>query len=123
MRSLLPFPVSRFPLPASRHLVLPVLLAALITRPAPAFQGDSRAIPLPPAPRGGLVFSPGAPRPGARVTATYKPTGVLAGERALLLRAHFRTANPEGAPIRNVVIATLRQSAGGVYKASFQLPD
>src|SRR5438552_1540829 len=106
MRSLFPFPASRFSRSAPRRLVVPLLVSALIARPAPALQGDTRAIPLPPTQRGGLVFSPAAPRPGARVTATYKPTGVLAGERALLLRAHFRTANPEGAPIRNVVIAT-----------------
>ena len=76
-------------------------------------------------PSGELRFSPYAPLPGARVTVTYLPGTTLAGERELVLRAHFRTLEDDlyNGGLRNHRIATLNRQSNGNFTAEFTLPD
>jgi thiol-disulfide isomerase/thioredoxin/tetratricopeptide (TPR) repeat protein len=79
---------------------------------------------VPTAANGVLTFVPALPKPGARVTATYTPMSGFIAEQALLLRGHYRVADADKiGGIRNVVIATLRRTARGVFTASFVFPD
>lgn len=74
---------------------------------------------------GTLTFTPAAPQRGQRITASYRPAALLAGQPRLALRARLRSPSGEnynpGVPV--ITVATLRQTADGAFTASFLLPD
>lgn len=72
-----------------------------------------------------LRLAPEAPRAGTRVSVEYSPLGILADESELVLRGHFRTAADTAGNRRlhNRPVATLKPATGGVFTASFDLPD
>src|SRR5437762_236399 len=74
--------------------------------------------------RSDLSFSPALATSGARISVTYRPSGTLAGERSLVLRARFRPSNAEQIiPARILPIATLRRAPDGSFKGAFVFPD
>src|SRR4051812_11419820 len=74
--------------------------------------------------RSDLTFSPTPATAGARISVTYRPSGTLAGERSLVLRARFRPSHAEQTiPTRVVSVATLRRTADGSFTGAFVFPD
>ncbi|MXV94974.1 MAG: TlpA family protein disulfide reductase [Gemmatimonadetes bacterium] len=79
----------------------------------------------PPKPNGELRFSPSAPVEGGQIAVTYSPATMLAGERTLVLRGHFRTRDNElyNGGLRNHRIATMVRQSNGDFTTGFTLPD
>jgi len=74
---------------------------------------------------GTLIFTPAAPEAGQRVTVSYRPAALLAGQPWLALRARLRSSSDEsyngGIPVRRV--AQLRPDGTGAFTGEFVLPD
>ena len=72
-----------------------------------------------------LRFAPEAPRPGSSIVASYTPIETLAGERELVLRGHYRTAQDDmyNRGLDNIELARLRPTPNGTLTATFKLPD
>lgn len=73
---------------------------------------------------GELVLRPAHPMRGATISVTYRPGGLLEGQRPLVLRARYRTAADEeyNSGIATHTVATL-EGAGRTRDARFTLPD
>lgn len=74
---------------------------------------------------GTLIFTPAAPQQGQRVTVSYRPSALLAGQPLLELRARLRSPSDEsyndGVPVATV--ATLHPDGSGTFTGAFVLPD
>ena len=108
---------SRWRSPAVAAVLLGLVAGTLFMRRPSAIEAGTTS--------GTLTFAPAAPQPGQRITVSYRPSALLAGQPHLSLRARFRSPNDESYNVGVAVttVATLRPDGNGTFTGAFVLPD